>query len=164
MRKILVIMLLSILIVASCKKNTITTNAGTWTFRSTTYHGTSGSYIQGALTAYTGDNTPTGSIAFYFSDTAPRLASYTVTSNNIVPPAPGQVFIVLTDTAATQSYWPTASTIANVTVTTTAGKVTVTLPPVMMKNINNIPFFDPQVGAPTGTDSALVSGTIIQTQ
>ena len=161
----IVLVALCLLAIISCKKSSSTANAGSWTFKSQTYHATFGGYILGALTAYTGDNTPTGSLAFYFPDTVPTAGSYIVTNDyNNLPPAPGYVYVALTDTSVKNVYVISGSTHPSVTVTVTGGKATVNLPPVEMYNVNTTLPNQPPLGHPSHTDSALVTGTIIQTQ
>jgi len=105
----------------------------------------------------------------------PKLSSYIVTpilgrvgySTNFSPDS-GYVYVQLTDTSVYNYYVVSGSTTPSVTVSrvntsdTSKHFYTVTLPPVMMININNAPSF-PQPGYQTHTDSSLVSGTIIQT-
>ena len=166
MKKIITaIIAVSILLITSCQKNSSTTNAGSWTFKSNTYHATFGGYILGALTAYTGDNIPTGSLSFYFHDTIPVAGTYTATNDySTIPPLAGNVLVELTDTSLKNVYVISGSTIPNVTVTVSGGKATITLPPVEVINVNTTLPNLPPVGYHTKTDSSLVSGTIIQTQ
>lgn len=161
----IVLVALSLLAIISCKKSSSTVNAGSWTFKSQTFHATFGGYILGALTAYTGDNTPTGSLAFYFPDTVPAPGSYIITNDySNLPPAPGYVYVALTDTSIKNVYVASGSTLPSVSVTVSGGKATVNLPPVMMYNVNTTLPNQPPLGHPSHTDSALVTGTIIQTQ
>jgi hypothetical protein len=174
MRKILPIALV-ICILASCAKPGASTNGGTWTFHSNTYKATQAYYVLGSLTAYTGTNVPTGSLALWFkagntgADTfattwPPKPGTYILT--NSYPPPVGYAFIQLTDSSLFNSYTITGSTTPSITVTTVHDTlVSVNIPPVMVINTNGTPPFYPQIiGKPTGTDSSLVSGTVIQTQ
>jgi hypothetical protein len=170
MKNIIAIALsICLLVVTSCNTATVNpTAAGTWTFKSNTYNASQAFYILGALDAYTGNSSPTGSISFYFSDTFPRLGSYTVTNSQAFPPAAGQVYVQLTDTSLYNAYVISGSTHPQVTVTVSAAnKVTVYLPPVWVTNVNTTPATPNgqlYVGFPSYTDSSLVTGTIIQTK
>ena len=139
-----------------------------WTFKSNTYHATFCSYIYHALTASTETNTPPGSLAFYFPDSVGITGTYTVT--NVIQShypfkiAPGYVYVQLTDSSQNNFWVISGSTTPQVTLTVSAsGLATATLPPVMMVNVNTaFPNVAP-IGALSGTDSSLVSGTIFQT-
>jgi len=178
MKKIIPIAL--IVILASCAKN-ISTNGGQWTLNSLTYKATQAYWVQAGLVATTGTGVPTGSLTIWFRDiysldTAsgtswpPKFPSYILSTS--FPPAPGYAFIQLTDSSQYNSYNITGSTTPTITVISSvksAGDtlVTVTIPPVMVVNTNGTPpSLNGQryIGKPTGTDSSLVSGTIIQTQ
>lgn len=210
MKKIVLLASLTLIVIAfiaSCKKQNAPNSGGTWVFHNQTYTAPFCSYVLGALTASTENNTPAGSIAFYFYDGIsnatfnawaaqyrathpgqdttytrpistfpPKLGSYKVApilgrigyTTNFSPDS-GYVYIQVTDTSV-YNYWVVSgSTIPSVTVSrvntsdTSQHFYTVTLPPVMVVNINNDPSYPPS-GAKTGTDSSLVSGTIIQTQ
>ena len=163
---------LVLLVLASCSKTNNATSGGSWTFKSQTYSASFCSYVLGSVTASTEGATPAGSLAFYFPDTVPAPGTYTVTNTFSYPLtiAPGQVFVQLTDTAVNNYYTISPSVmngnnIPSVTVTKSSkGFVTITLPPVMMVNVNTTYPNLPPVGYHTGTDSSMVAGTIIQTQ
>jgi hypothetical protein len=166
MKNIILTALASIILISSACKKINATSGGTWSFKSTTYNASFCSYVSGALTASTETATPSGSLAFYFSDSfPPQLNSYIVT--NVFPPSPGYVFVQLTDTSIANSYVVTGSNPVTVTVTKGAkGYVTATLPPVEMYNVNNSVSLGSQItiGYPTHTDSSLVTGKVTQTQ
>jgi len=166
----------------SCKKSSSNQDlSGSWTLNSITYQGQYASFVRGALFNYTGTNSTTGSLALTFFDgranatpvtdttvhvtSTPMLSSYILT--NVYPPDSGYVYMQLTDSSLYNAYYITGSTTPNVSVTKQSnGKYTVVIPPVMVVNKNTTPPTaggQLYVGKPTGTDSSLVSGTIIQT-
>ncbi len=152
--------------VSSCHKPNGATSGGSWTFKSTTYTASFCSYILGGLCASTETSTPSGTLTFYFPDTIAMAGTYTIVNsygNNLFIPA-GHVYIQLTDTARTNIYIPTASaTTTQVTVTISNDSIpTVSLPPIMMVNVQN-QTLAPLQGYPSGTDSGLLTGKITQT-
>jgi hypothetical protein len=171
MRKILSVIAV-ICIIASCSKPTTSNVAGTWTFHSTTYSASQAYYILGSLAAYTGTNVPTGSLALWFRNVGDsnvtswpaQPGSYTLTTS--YPPGPGYAFLQLTDSSMFNSYTITGSSTPQIVVDTISkGFMKVSIPAVMLVNTNGTPPFYPQIiGKPTGTDSSMVSGTIVQTR
>jgi len=173
-----IIATLCIFVLASCSKLNTSTNGGTWTLHSQTYHATQAYYVLGGLVAYTGTGVPTGSFTIWFTDTVhkdydtntktswpPRYSTYEL--GTVYPPIAGKAFIQLTDSSVYESYVITGSTTPNISVAFNkdSSLVTVTIPPVMVKNIRGVsPIDNSTFGKPSGTDSSLVSGTIIQTQ
>lgn len=162
-----------ILALAACSKN-VSTNGGSWVFHNQTYHATQAYYILGGLAAYTGANVPTGSLALWFN--SPTDTTWPVKVGNYIltktyPPAPGYVFLQITDTSIRNSYSISGTTTPIVTVDTLSnGFYVVTIPPVEVINTNDSiqiqvpPFSYIYIGKRSGTDSSLVSGTIIQTK
>lgn len=86
------------------------------------------------------------------------------------PPDSGQVFMQITDTAIRNSWVPTGEKTVYVTVAPLSkGLYTFTIPPVEVINNNDTidqlnPLAFIRIGTRSGTDSSLVSGTIIQTK
>jgi hypothetical protein len=172
MKKIMPIIF--ILTLMACGKN-INTNGGSWIFHNQTYKATQAFYVLGGLTAYTGTGVPTGSLALWFRDSAgygtnwpPHLHTYTLCKS--YPPDSGQVFMQLTDTSIRNSWVITGNTTPYVTVAPYHDSlITVNIPTVMVVNTNDSiqllvpPFSYFYIGKPSGTDSSLVSGTVIQT-
>ena len=166
MKKIIPIIL--IVALAACSKN-VSTDAGSWTFHSTTYKATQAYYVLGGLAAYTGDNTPTGSLALWFNrnDTLWPAKAGTYTLTNIYPPSPGYAFLQITDSSLCNAWTISGSSTPSITVVRTHNDsvAIVTIPPVMVVNTNTPPFGGSlAIGKPTGTDSSLVAGTIKQTR
>ena len=157
-----------ILLLTACATN-VSTDAGSWTFHSTTYKATQAYYVLGGLAAYTGNNNPTGSLALWFNQsnvTWPATAGTYILTNSY-PPAPGYAFMQITDSSVCNAWTITGSSTPSITVVTSHHDsiATVTIPPVMVVNINTPPFGSSNIfGKPTGTDSSLVAGTIIQTR
>lgn len=178
MKKILSIAT-SICIIAatySCHKGNSALSGGSWIFKSTTFNASQAFFIEGALSAYTGESTPTGSISFTFFDGTqpgdtsgrnytypPKNHSYRLT--NTLPLSAGYVYVMLTDTSVNQCYLTTnAANGTIVTVDTSAsGKLIVTLPPVYAVNVPSNALLPVSISN-AGSDSSLVSGTIKQTQ
>ena len=174
MKKTLFISISFMLIIAACKKNSVSHNAGSWTLNGLNYNGQYGAFERGALMSYTLDNAITGTISLTFNadsftgtvDTTfgPSPKSYTLTG--IYPPPKGYVYLQLTDSSLYNSYTITGSTTPQVNLEIINGKYKATIPPVMVVNTNTTPATlngQLYVGAATGTDSSLVSGTVIQT-
>ena len=165
MKKLIPIALIFLL--AACAKN-VNTDAGSWTFHSSTYKATQAYYVLGGLAAYTGNNTPTGSLALWFnhSDTTWPAKAGTYILTNSYPPAPGYAFMQITDSSVCNAWTITGSSTPSITVTSFQDTlIKVNIPPVMVVNINTPPFGSSNVfGKPTGTDSSLVTGTIIQSR
>ncbi|MBS1619410.1 MAG: hypothetical protein JST76_12870 [Bacteroidetes bacterium] len=138
MKKIITVACVLALVAAACSK-TKGKDGGSWTFKGITYKPTFVNYVIGAFTGYTQDNLPSGSLAFTFCDslsTIPRptllngpghawvypwgtiahTGSYRVSDHN--PPDSGYVYVALTDTSATRTYYsvPNSNAIVNVTV------------------------------------------------
>jgi hypothetical protein len=180
MKKIFFISILLVLVIASCKKSSSSHDAGTWTLNGLTYKGQYGAFVRGSLISYTLDNAITGTISLTFNDGrftgnvdttfgpqpyhSDTVVSYTLTGT--YPPPVGSVYLQLTDSSLYNSYAITGSTTPKVTLELIGGKYKATVPPVMVVNNNQTPatLNGPlNVGAATGTDSSLVSGTLIQT-
>ena len=172
MKKIMPIVF--IIALAACGKNT-NTNGGSWVFKNQTYKATQAFYVLGGLAAYTGTGSPTGSMTLWFRDSAglgtnwpPQHRIYSLSNN--YPPDSGQAFMQITDTAIRNSWVVTSNKIVYITVDTLSnGFHTITIPPVEV--INNNDTIDPlnplafiRIGGRSGTDSSLLSGTIIQTK
>ena len=93
----------------------------------------------------------------------PTHTSYIPT--NVFPPDSGYVYIQVTDSSQYVSWKISGSSTPAVTVSIVGGKYHVTIPPIMLVDTNWTPQYLPSIiGKPTGTDSSLFSGTIIQTQ
>lgn len=175
--KNLIVIALSIylLVIASCNKNAPATNGGTWTLNGNTYKATQAFYVLGGISAYTGEsNVPSGSLSIWFRDNGPTDTLQTTWKpkgnhyilTNSFPPAAGYAYMQLTDTSAYNSYVITGSTTPQITVDTTSkGLLTITIPPVMVVNVNGTPVYFPSIiGLPSGMDSSMVTGTVLQTQ
>lgn len=159
------------LLIYSCSKKA-GTDAGSWTFKSQTYHASFVSWVLGTYCGYTGTSFPTGAIQFTFCDTfsnldrttpsgfnpppsmwtIPKGTTYHISSNN--PPDSGYVYITMSDTSVKRIYVSRHNESYTVTVTKSADgkKFSLSFPSVELLSNQD------------GSDSSQLSGTLTQTQ
>ena len=135
MKKILFIGLLGIILaVTSCRKSN--GNAGSWSFAGVNYSVASTALNDTSLTATSGSATNQGStLTFVFATQPVRNATYRVVNYTSLPLDSNQLYIQFVNSSTSFYYFSTGGDSVNAKVTiSSAGKVSVSLPPVYLKS------------------------------
>jgi hypothetical protein len=146
------------LLVSACSK-TKSPSYGTYTINSQTYDVGFADWVLGYFVGNTVKNAPTGTIALewggitgYYVPTLPTNGTYAVST--VDPPAPGFVYIRVTDTSATRSYVSRERPTGQVTVTIDTGGRNLSV------NISNVQMFSDK----NPSDSAILNGSFHQSR
>lgn len=139
-----------LLFTISCRKNTA--NAGSWTFEGVNYSAASAVLTDTSLTTTSGSATNQGSTLTFFFPVAPSHSANYQVVNYTQPLDSNQLYIRFVNSSTSFYYFSTGNdnVTAKVTVSS-AGKVTVTVPPVYLESYSSAVY-----------DSAQLAATIIQ--
>ncbi len=135
MKKILFIGILGcLLVVASCRKSN--TNAGSWSFAGVNYSVASTALNDTSLTATSGSATnQVSTLTFVFPAQPVRNATYRVVNYTSLPLDSNQLYIKFVNSSTSFYYFSTGGDSVNAKVTvSSAGKVSVSVPPVYLKS------------------------------
>jgi hypothetical protein len=145
--------LIALICVSSCKKSDINA-AGSWAFEGVRYTAGSAAFStsDSALTATSGSNSNSGTLAFYFPSATVRSGSYKVANFDSLPLPSDQLYIKFINGSSSFYYFSEGNDNVNATVTVSpAGKISVTVVSVYLKAYSR----------PT-SDSAQLTATIHQ--
>ncbi len=132
-----VLFILAVLFFSSCSKNS--SSAGSWAFEGVSYSAAGASYsiVNNTLTATSGSNSDPGTLVFYFPALPARNASYRVVNYTSLPLDSDQMYIQFINGISSFYYYSTGTDNVNANVSVSGGKVSVSLPAVLVKSYSS---------------------------